>query len=91
MRDRRARGQRSWKGTKAHRAEPCSPRGGGRGVSIRLLRVWASGRVRRWGGLGASDMAAACCGDTWRVTCPTGGRWPMLSPKAVSGDYACPA
>eukprot|EP00966_Prymnesium_polylepis_P146558 3384249-Prymnesium_polylepis.1 len=19
------------------------------------------------------------------------GRWPMLSPKAVSGDYACPA
>eukprot|EP00966_Prymnesium_polylepis_P319736 7376167-Prymnesium_polylepis.1 len=20
-----------------------------------------------------------------------GGRWPMLSPKAVSGDYACPA
>eukprot|EP00966_Prymnesium_polylepis_P146556 3384239-Prymnesium_polylepis.1 len=55
-----------------------------------------------WVSLGP-DIARKIAGDdvwdsgtlrlrTWHQSCHAqSGRWPMLSPKAVSGDYACPA
>eukprot|EP00966_Prymnesium_polylepis_P034986 813021-Prymnesium_polylepis.1 len=41
---------------------------------------------------GHGPSALSCAAKRGRhVAGLQSGRWPMLSPKAVSGDYACPA